>query len=264
MFLNQTRKCPRKSQGKSICTKTLNLFSFLLVVILTACSVENTKVLKIGTDATYPPFETVAGEGKVVGFDIDLMTAIAKEIGKEPQFIVVPFDGIISGLKQRKYDAVISAMTITEDRAKEVSFSKPYYLAGQSIAVSKDEQNIKGLEGLVGKRIGVQLGTTGEMEAKKIKNAKVVSFDNISAAFLDLENKKLDAIINDVPTNKSIIITRPGKFKTVGKLLTKEYYGIAIRKDNKELLDKVNSAIAKLEKTGDLKKLEIKWQIGGK
>jgi len=238
----------------------IKFLCFILTIILSGCTtVENTKILKIGTDATYPPFETVdVTTSKLVGFDIDLMTEICKRLGKEPEFIVVPFDGIISGLKQKKYDAVISAMTITDERKKEVSFSKPYYLAGQSIAVRKADKNIYGIEELKGKKIGVQLGTTGEMQAKSIKNTKVISYDNISAAFIDLENERIDAVINDMATTRAIITKKSDAFKIVGDVFTKEYYGIAVRKKDGELLAMINSALTELEKSGYLKNLKTK------
>ena len=134
------------------------------------------KKILIGTDATYPPFESKDAEtGKLVGFDIDLMSAICEKIGVQPEYIVVPFDGIISGLKNEKYDVVISSFTITPARGKEIDFSKPYYQAGQSIAVREDEEKINSIADLIGKKIGVQLGTTGELLAKTVEDADIIS-----------------------------------------------------------------------------------------
>ena len=165
------------------------------------------KKLLVGTDATYPPFESKDVQtGKIVGFDIDLMDAVCEKLGVKCEYIVVPFDGIISGLNNNKYDAVISAFTITPEREKIIDFSQPYYLASQSIAVRLDHQDINSLDDLKGKRIGVQLGTTGELLAKKIEGAEIISFDNIGAAFIDLENGKLDAIIKQTKKIISIIM----------------------------------------------------------
>jgi len=185
---------------------------------------------------------------------------ICKEISKKPEFIIVPFDGIIAGLKQKKYDAIISAMTITDERSKEVGFSKPYFLAGQSIVVREDNNSIKSLNDLINKKIGVQLGTTGEIEAKKILNVVVVSYDNISAAFIDLKNGRIDAIINDIPTNR-LIVNQKGKMKIVGEPLTKECYGIAVRQEDKKLLELINCTLDKIQKNGIQRKLYRKWQI---
>jgi len=217
----------------------------------------------VGTDATYPPFESKdAKTGKVIGFDIDLMSAICEELGVKCGFTVVPFDGVISGLKNQKYDAIISAFTITPEREKIVDFSQPYYQAGQSIAVREDEENIKSLDDLVGKRIGVQLGTTGEILAKKIKRAKIISYDNIGAAFIDMDNHKLDAVINDKPTSERVIAVK-GKAKIVGETLTSENYGIAVRKGEQRLLDAINRSLEKLQVTGKIQQIKDKWFSAG-
>jgi len=220
------------------------------------------KILKIGTDATYPPFEYICGDtGKLIGFDIDLIKKICAELSYKPEFLVVPFDGIIAGLKQKKYDIIISAMTITKERLAEINFSKPYYLAGQSIVVRIDNREIKSQYDLKNKKIGVQLGTTGEMTVKKIFNTTVISYDNISSAFIDLENGRLDAIVNDIPTNRNFVNKKSDKFKIVGNVFTEEKYGIAVRKEDTLLLEKINNVISKLEKQSYLTKLKKTWKI---
>ncbi|PJA26773.1 MAG: basic amino acid ABC transporter substrate-binding protein [candidate division Zixibacteria bacterium CG_4_9_14_3_um_filter_46_8] len=217
------------------------------------------KVMRIGTDATYPPFETMNVEsGELVGFDIDLMTSICNQLGVKPDFIVTPFDGIIPGLLDDKYDIIISSMTITPKRAEKVAFTNPYYWASQTIAVRMNEENIKRKEDLYGRRLGAQLGTTGEMLAKRIPNAEVFSFDNIGAAFIDLANGKVDAVINDKPTSEKIIAIR-GDAKIVGDPLTSEQYGMAVRKEDLRLLDKINSVLAELESSGAAERISEKW-----
>lgn len=241
---------------------------FISLLVFQSCTKEKqdglerivkSKKILIGTDATYPPFESKDAEtGKLVGFDIDLMDAICEKIGVKPEYIVVPFDGIISGLKNNKYDVVISSFTITPERGKEIDFSKPYYQAGQSIAVREDEEKINSIVDLIGKRIGVQLGTTGELLAKTIENAEITSYDNIGAAFIDLENRKLDAIINDKPTSERIIALR-GKAKIVGPTLSSENYGIAVKKGEKRLLEAINNSLDALEVSGKIEDLKKKW-----
>ncbi len=216
-------------------------------------------VLRIGTDATYPPFESInPATGQPAGFDIDLITEICKINGWKPKFIATAFDGIIPGLINGKYDVVISAMTITPERAAVVDFSNPYYLAGQSIAVPLDDTTIHGVGDLMGKRVGVQLGTTGEMLAKKIEGIQVFSYDNIGAAFIDMANGNLDAVLNDFPTTKEYI-KKMGKAKIVGEILSTEHYGIAVRKGDKQLLDAINSALEKIKENGIFTDLHMKW-----
>ncbi len=216
-------------------------------------------VLKIGTDATYPPFETIAPDtGEPDGFDIDLIKAICQINGWRPEFIVTPFDGIIPGLRNRKYDVVISAMTITPERAAVVDFSEPYYLAGQTIAVPLDDSIITDVDHLVGKRVGVQLGTTGELMAKRMDGLHVFSFDNIGAAFIDMANGNLDAVLNDFPTSQAYI-KKHGTAKTVGRILSTEFYGMAVRKGEGQLLESINGALQQLKSSGRYDQLHLKW-----
>lgn len=225
----------------------------------TLSKIEEEGKLRIGTDATYPPFETVnARTGEIEGFDIDLMGAICAEMGVEPEYIVTPFDGIIPGLLDHKYDVIISAMTMTPQRAEKVAFTDPYYWASQAIAVKSNERSIRSKKDLAGKKIGAQLGTTGEIVAKRIPEAEVISFDNIGAAFIDLENGKIDAIINDKPTTQRIISAKGGA-KIVGEPLTSERYGIAVRPEDKKLLRRINSALAIIDVSGNLERLRSKW-----
>ena len=238
------------------------------LILIFACSSQPTETLDkiknsgkflIGTDATYPPFESKDIQtGQMAGFDIDLIKAVCQKIEVQPEFVIVPFDGIIPGLKEHKYDAIISSFTITVAREEVVDFSQPYYVAGQAIAVPLKDTVTKNFEDLQGKRIGTQLGTTGEMLAKQVQEAQVISFDNISAAFIDLENGKLDAIINDKPTSQMIINVRKSA-KIVGPLLTKEAYGIAVRQGDKKLLEAINLALQELKEEGVLEELNRKW-----
>ena len=171
---------------------------------------------------------------------------------------MTPFDGIISGLKGNKYDCIISAMTITEQREAIVDFSERYYLAGQVIAVPPDDTIILSVVDLRGKKVGVQLGTTGEKMAKSLAGLLVFSFDNIGAAFIDMENGQIDAILNDWPTTNEYIRLK-GTAKTVGEILSKEYYGIALKKGDIELAGKIDSAIGLLKETGEYDKISEKW-----
>ncbi len=240
----------------------------IAVTLLISCSDGNktgydrlkaTGVLLIGTDATYPPFEYNDDKtGELVGFDIDLMKAICKELKAEPEFIVVPFGGIIPGLRSAKYDCIISAMTITAERKQAVSFTIPYYDAGQTISVPLDNLTIKGIEDLEGLRIGVQLGTTGELMAKTIEDAEVISFNNIGAAFIDMENGRLDAVLNDAPTSRRAIKVR-GNAKIVGPLLSSEQYGIAVAQSENKLLGEINKALQKQMIEGVVDSLKAYW-----
>ncbi len=216
-------------------------------------------VLRVGTDATYPPFEWVdTATGEVEGFDIDLVREICRELGCRAEFVVVPFDGIIAGLVSNKYDMIASTFTITPERALQVAFSEPYYDGGQSIAVPIYDTSTFGVDDLRGKTIAVQLGTTGERRASQIPNAEIIAFENIGAAFIDMENGRVDAVINDKPTTE-LIIRQRGSAKIVGPSLTAEEYGFAVAKDEKELLAAINRALAKIKADGRYESIRAKW-----
>jgi ABC-type amino acid transport substrate-binding protein len=244
--------------------KTIILLPLLLLVF--GCSGEKETersgeraVLRIGTDATYPPFESMnPATGQPVGFDIDLMKEICKLNGWKSHFIATAFDGIIPGLTSGKYDVVISAMTITPRRSAVVDFSNPYYLAGQSIAVPLDDTTISGVGDLMGRKVGVQLGTTGEMMAKKMEGLHVYSFDNIGAAFIDMANGNLDVVLNDFPTTKAYI-KKLGTAKIVGEILSTEHYGIAVRKGERQLLENINKALREIKHSGRFREIHVKW-----
>ncbi len=247
--------------------KKLFLFILLGLIIFVIFACDDNKqpgwktdaILRVGTDATYPPFEMVdTRTGQPEGFDIDIMKAICRINKWRPEFIVTPFDGIISGLKGEKYDCIISAMTITEQRQAIVDFSESYYLAGQVIAVPPDDTIIFSVEDLRGRKVGVQLGTTGEKMAKSLAGLLVFSFDNIGAAFIDMENGQIDAILNDWPTTNEYIRLK-GTAKTVGEILSKEYYGIALKKGDSELITKIDSAITILKDNGEYDNIYEKW-----
>jgi polar amino acid transport system substrate-binding protein len=250
--------------GFAVCCATLCALGCGTQIESGMSRIEKNGVLRIGTDATYPPFETVdTDNGQIVGFDIDLVTEICRELQCAPEFVVTPFDGIVTGLTTGKYDMIASAFTITPERAQEVSFADPYYDAGQALAVPVYDETIAGVEDLAGKSIGVQLGTTGERQARGIAGAKVVSFENISAAFIDMENGRVDAVINDLPTTEMLIRQRKSA-KIVGPTLTTEKYGLAVRPHDRELLEAVNAALRAIRRDGRYDSIHDRWfGVGG-
>jgi len=223
--------------------------------------------LSVGTDATFKPMEyRDEKSGQIVGFDIDLCNAIAREIGAQATYTNIAFDGLFTALSNKRLDAVASAVTITAERQKQYLFSDPYLLAGQIVTVRNDEQNITGPDTIGrGKKIGVQLGTTGEEQAKKIaqkSGAEVKSYDDVTLAFADLTAGRLDAVIYDFPGTADYIASNPNaRLKTAGKVFTEEYYGFVFRQDQQALAEKVNAALQKLKDSGQLADLQKKWGL---
>lgn len=217
------------------------------------------EVLKVATEPAFPPFESQGPDGELVGFDIDLMNAIGEEAGMEIQFESLPFDGIIPALQAGTVDAAISGMTITEERAKTVDFTRPYIKAGLAIAVQDDNTAIKSLDDLKGKKIAVQIGTTGASQAADIEGAQISTFDSAPLALQELANGNVDAVINDAPVTLDAIASGNIKGLTVvGELLTEEYYGIALPKDSDNLAA-INDAIATMMSDGTYAEIYQKW-----
>lgn len=215
-------------------------------------------VLSIGSDIAFPPFENMEAD-KPVGFDVDLLGAIAKKLGVEAKFTNNKFDGLIPALNSKKFDAVVSAMTITADRKKEVLFSDPYIDSNQSIATKKDA-GIKDIAGLKGKTVGVQTGTTGEAWSKEnVKNAKEIkSYDTALDAFTALQAGQIQAVINDLPVS-AYIVKDKAELQIVKEIKTDESYGVAMRKDDTKLGEAINKALKALKDDGTYDTIYNKW-----
>jgi polar amino acid transport system substrate-binding protein len=231
-------------------------------LVLPACAPAGGKVYTVATDATWPPFEFTDEDSSIIGFDIDMMNAIAEEEGIEIEFINVAWDPLLAGMATCQYDLAASAMTITEERAKSFNFSDPYFAAGQLVAVQFENTDITGKADLSGKTIGVQLGTTGDIEAQTIEGATVKSYDQISLAFLDLTNGQVDAIIADNTLVYEYVNQNPDEIKFVGEVFTAEVFGIAVCKDETDLLDIINHGLAAIKAKGVIDDLTTKW-FGG-
>ncbi|MFH2102664.1 MAG: basic amino acid ABC transporter substrate-binding protein [Chloroflexota bacterium] len=241
---------------------------FLLVALimvslaLPSCAPEKV-VITVATDATWPPFESVdEATLEIVGLDIDLIKAIAAEEGLEIEIVNVPWDSLLAGMAQCQYDLAISAMTITPERAEAFLFSDPYFAAGQIISVQISTTDISGPADLAGRVIAAQLGTTGDIEAQKIAGAEVRSYDDIGLAFQDLMNGQVDAVIADNPLALAYVGLNADKIKTVGEVMTDEYYGIAICKDRTDLQAQINRGLAAVQGQGLIDELIQTWIVG--
>lgn len=217
------------------------------------------EVLRVATEPAFPPFEFQAEDGELQGFDIDLMNAIGAEAGVEIQFESLPFDGIIPALQSGTVDAAISGMTITEERLETVDFSRPYIKAGLAIAVQEEDTEIASLEDLAGKKIAVQIGTTGADQAAEIEGAEISTFDSAPLALQELSNGNVDAVINDAPVTLDAIASgNISGVKVVGELVTEEFYGIALPKDS-ENLALINDALMAMMEDGTYAEIYQKW-----
>jgi len=219
------------------------------------------KILKVGTDAGFAPFEFQDESTKeYVGFDVDLIKALGKQLGYEVQIQNMNFDGLIPGLEANNIDVAIAGMSITEARSQKVNFTKSYYQSGLTIVVKNDNNTINSFKDLEGKKIAVQIGTTGATEAKKIKGATVREFNNAPEAFMELRAGGVDAVVNDKPVNEYFIAKSASKdAKAVGEPLAAEEYGIATGKQNTELATQLDKALNELKQNGEYEKIYVKW-----
>ncbi|MDQ7029868.1 MAG: transporter substrate-binding domain-containing protein [Ardenticatenia bacterium] len=219
--------------------------------------------ITIGSDTAYPPFEFVDENGNIVGFDVDMMDAVCELVNCQPQFVTTAFDGIFAALAAGEFDAVVSAVTITAERAEIVDFTRPYLNAGQIVTVRSDTTDINGPEDLADKIVGVQLGTTGDIAASDYTaEENIRRYQTIDVAMAALAQGDIDAVIADAPTSADIVEKQfKGQLKLVGEPFTEEYYGIAVRKETPELTEAFNAALEVLIQNGTLQELANTWGL---
>lgn len=226
-----------------------------------ATQIKNIPRLVVGMDAAYPPFGSFDPKTQtIVGFDVDVIKAIAKKEDFEVEVRNLAFDGLIPALMAGSIDIAINDITITEDRSRSVDFSKRYYIAGLGVVIQSNNTQIKTAKDLEGKRLAVSIGSTGEEAARGIKNADVRVFNQLNECYLELINGGVDAVVNDIPTNDFYVSTNgKGKVKSLPVALTEEDLGIAVKKGNRKLLDKINQGLEKIKKSGEFTTIYSKW-----
>jgi polar amino acid transport system substrate-binding protein len=227
----------------------------LMIASLAACTSKKDELV-MATNAEFPPYEFHEGD-KIVGIDVEICQAIADELGKELVIEDMAFDSVITSVYTGKADLGAAGLTITEDRLKNINFSDPYATAAQVIII-KEDSDIASPDDLVGKTIGVQLGTTGDIYAEDIEDATLERYNKGFEAVQALLQGKIDAVIIDNEPAKVYISQNDG-LKIVDEAFTYEEYAIAIAKDNTKLLDDVNAAIKKLKDSGKLDEIVAKY-----
>ncbi len=235
-----------------------SLLCMALVLVLGATAAMAKPVLKVGTSADFPPFEFQDEKtGEYLGFDIDLIKAIGEAIGMEVEIVNTAWDGLIPALLTGNFDCIISAMTITEDRLKAVDFSDPYFSASQVIVTKLEDTSIKTVEDLVGKQVSVQIGTTGDLTVSEIDGIIVKRFNLAPDAIQEVRNGGVAACVIDLAVAEEI--SQQPKDIKYGEPITTEEYGIAIRKGNTQLLEKINEGIAQVKASGKYDEIYAKW-----
>jgi len=213
-------------------------------------------VMTIGTSAAYAPFDFVES-GKIVGFDNDLGEAIARGMKVKAEWQNIDFKGIIAALKSGRVDILITAMTKTPQREEQIAFSVPYYDAGIGAAFPSSHP-IGKPDDLVGKVVGVQLGTSGEAFSRAISGLKEIkTYDSILLALKDLENGRVQAVVNPLPAIKYNLRGVSGIGTTA--VWKSSVVGINTRRQDTDLLAEINRQLDALKKEGFLDKIDKKW-----
>ena len=249
-------------------------FLVLLVGALAACGKQEsaapsastaatTRVYSVGTDAAYAPFESQNEKGEIVGFDIDIVRAVAQKAGLEVKFVNTPWEGIFNALKQGDRDLLVSSSTITDERKQSMDFTAPYFDAHQLIAV-KGDSKVARFDDLKTLRVGVQTGTTGDETISKLQgknSTNIKRFESTPLALKELEAGGIDAVVADNGVVINYVANNAvSKFKTVNDAaFVPEQYGIAVRKGNAELLGKLNLGLATIRADGTYDRIHAKY-----
>ncbi|MBW7982340.1 arginine ABC transporter substrate-binding protein [Enterobacillus tribolii] len=218
--------------------------------------------IRFASSATYPPFESLDANNQIVGYDMDLAKALCAQMKATCTFTNQAFDSLIPALKFKRYDAVISGMDITPERQKQVTFTKPYYANSAIIIAHKGKyQSFADMKGL---RVGMENGTTHQKYLQdKQPDIKTVSYDSYQTAILDLKNGRIDGVFGDTAVVNEWLKTNPD-LASVGEHITDPQYfgiglGIAVRPEDKALVEKLNTALDEIKANGTYKAINDKW-----
>lgn len=226
------------------------------VLALSGCARESEKVLKMATNAEFPPYEYYDGT-QIVGIDVDLAKAIASDMGYKLEIIDMDFGSIISAVQTGKADIAVAAMSVTEEKLQQIDFTNTYATASQLIIVPEDS-TITSASDLCGKRIGVQIFTTGDIYAGDIEDATIERFNKGFEAIDALKDGRVDAVVIDSEPAKVFTEENEG-LKIIDEPLTEEEYAIGVAKGNTKLLKSLNKSIEKLIESGKIDEIKAKY-----
>ncbi len=245
---------------------------FIFVSALTGCSEEkqspaSRQTLKVATDTTLIPMSFRGENNQLMGFEPDLMQAIAERAGFDIELITVAWPGLFGGLITGKFDMVISSVTILEERKKRMAFSIPYLKSGLALVVRRDSEGIDSIDDIKAKNLlaAATRGTTAYFFLEKDPAVRKKGYDAYGHAVADLIKGEVDAVLGESTGTLYYKNHRQDFFeqiKMVGEILTDEHYGIVLRKEDTDLLKKVNAALEALLKDGTVAKLHDKWELG--
>lgn len=220
------------------------------------------KKLVVAMDVGYDPFEVKREDGAIVGFDVDLVNEVARDLGVEVELRNVAWDGIIGELRTGKVDAIFSGMSITPERQQAVAFSEPYYHVGQVVVKKKGDARITSYRDLdaPGMRVATQQGTTGEQAVKDfMPKAELMKFPKTDEACLALIQGKCDAVVFDHPFLIKYVTEQTTELEGLWTPFTQESIAAALRQDSQRLVEAVNATLTRLRQSGKLAEMEARW-----
>jgi ABC-type amino acid transport substrate-binding protein len=246
----------------------------LFVTNLAACTprddvwkqVRETGILRVGMDAGFPPFESIAADGSLIGFDVDLARELGRRLGVEAQFVAnLPYDGLYDALTVSRVDIVISALVVNPARMEDFAYSTSYFDAGQVLvtrSATSGEGDIEEMADLSGRTLAVEFGTQGDMEARKwarqITDLTTVPYQTAAEALAAVTAGEVDTALVDHVSALAAI--EPGsELAIVEKPIVAEPYAVGMRRDSAQLLRAINEALAEMEADGTLEALVDKW-----
>lgn len=248
--------------------KTLSILSLIIILVVSMCSMVgcggDSEVLIAGTEPTYPPFESADEDGNIVGFDVDLLNAIAEDQGFEVKFNTFEFDGLISAVKADSCDIIAAAMNVTPERAEEVDFTETYFASAKTILVAKDNTTITSPDDFTkDMKVAAQIGTSEADYVQslaadgKIKEAVVLN--QTTQCILQLQNGDVDAVVMDAPVANIYLAKNGDTVKALDTEIDPADMAFAVKKGNTELLDKLNAGLKNVVDNGTYDQLVAKW-----
>jgi polar amino acid transport system substrate-binding protein len=236
---------------------------------VTLASIKASGELKIGVEAAYVPFTYRQG-GEIVGYDVELADIFCKSLGVKPNLIDTAWAGVIPSLYAKKFDIIMSGMSYSKERVQRVAFSIPYAEASQALLIRSGDVNaIKGVNELNGRIVAIKLGSPGQILQERINaNLKqaggpgfkeVRTFDDHPAAYVALAQNRVDAVLNTIPTLAMVLRDAPGRYAMVKGIGADNWAGIAVRKEDPEIVTFLNGELSRMKADGSIYRIQEKW-----
>jgi polar amino acid transport system substrate-binding protein len=259
--------------GNHVLRVSFNVVCFLIFIscflFLAACQsanptwerIEETGILRVGLDPTYPPFEVVDDSG-LHGLDVDLARAIAADLGLEAEFVYFGYDGLYDALTTEQVDVLISALVVTPERTRDFAYSEPYFNAGEILIVPQSESEIAGMADLNGRTLAVELGALGHVEANiwanRLADLTILPFSSAEEAVTAVAQNQADAVIIDAISGRLALLEQPS-LKRLPDPVTVEPYALVVRINDELLLENLNESLNRLNESGQLQSIIRKW-----